>query len=109
MAIKVVNMKTHKPTPNDIYIGRGSPLGNPFTHLPLNKTTAFIHVDTRNDAVEKYREYIVKEILNSCSIQKAVEEIKCKAREGDVNLVCWCMPKLCHGEILSRLITKGII
>jgi len=109
MAIKVVNIKTHIPTPNDIYIGRGSPLGNPYTHLPLNKTIACVHVDTRNDAIEKYKEYILKEIISNCLIQKAIENIKHKAKEGDVNLVCHCAPKSCHGEILSRLITKGII
>ena len=35
--ITVKNKYTSKPEKNDVYIGRGSPLGNPFTHMDLGK------------------------------------------------------------------------
>jgi len=45
--INVVNFKTHTPTENDIYIGRGSILGNPYTYLPLNETSAKFQAKTQ--------------------------------------------------------------
>jgi hypothetical protein len=33
------------------YIGRGSELGNPFTHLPLSETKASVHVGSIDEAV----------------------------------------------------------
>lgn len=41
----VVNKHTHTPTPNDVYIGRGSKWGNPFKIGP--------HGD-REDVVRRY-------------------------------------------------------
>ena len=49
MKINVVNKSNHKPETNDVYIGRGSPLGNPF---PMNK------VDNRDDVCIKYEEHL---------------------------------------------------
>jgi hypothetical protein len=48
--IKVVNKYSHIPTSNDIYIGRGSILGNPYTHLPIKNTKAFIQYKTREES-----------------------------------------------------------
>jgi hypothetical protein len=43
--MKLVNKRTTH------YIGRGSALGNPFTHLPLGRTKALVQVPTIEDAV----------------------------------------------------------
>ena len=52
MPTTVVN-KHHK-VPYDIYIGRGSKWGNPFSHM--DGTQALYKVATRQEAVEKYAE-----------------------------------------------------
>lgn len=82
--------------PFDVYIGRPSKWGNPFTHIKDKDTLAEFVVASREEAIEKYRAYIEAntELLND------LDEL-----EGKV-LGCWCHPKSCHGEILMELLTK---
>lgn len=78
----------------DIYIGRGSKWGNPFTHINDRETKAEFVVGSRGESIEKYREYIMNkpELLNS------LHELAGK------RLGCFCKPKSCHGDILVELI-----
>lgn len=85
----VVN-KYHK-IPYDIYIGRGSIWGNPFSHK--NNTMAEFKVDTREEAVKKYEEYI----MNNPELLKQVPSLKGKV------LCCFCKPLSCHGDVLAKL------
>lgn len=80
----------------DIYIGRGSKWGNPFTHIKNKKTKAEFIVDSRSEAILKYKEWIVNqnELINS------LEELR------DKKLGCFCKPKQCHGDILVELLEK---
>jgi len=75
----------------DIYIGRPSKWGNPFS----------IGIDgTRKEVIEKYEKYILgnKELMND------LHEL-----EGKI-LGCWCKPKACHGDVLVKLIErKGVL
>lgn len=50
MKTKVVH---YKKEPFDIYIGRPSKWGNPFTHLNLSQTKAVFHAKNRDEAVAK--------------------------------------------------------
>ena len=54
-----------KPTASQRYIGRGSPWGNPFTHLPLSRTKARFQVETKEESMIRYeawlRERLAKE------------------------------------------------
>ena len=92
MKTKVVHCKKED---YDIYIGRPSKWGNPFTHL--NKTTkAKFKVSTREEAIKRYKEWI----LNQPELLKDLHELKGKT------LGCWCKPKSCHGDILVELIER---
>lgn len=51
--IKVVNKHKHESTDNDIYIGRGSPLGNKYSSKPSSKDV--IRTDSRKSSVKKYK------------------------------------------------------
>ena len=55
MVLNVVNKRTHvtKVGTVDVYCGRGSVLGNPFSHKEGTKAT-FV-VESRDEAVEAYR------------------------------------------------------
>lgn len=67
-----------------VYIGRGSPYGNPFvigTH------------GTRDDVCDKYE----KEVLPSLN----VEPLRGK------DLVCFCAPKRCHGDSILNKLYRG--
>jgi hypothetical protein len=91
--MKVVNLNKED---YDVFIGRGSKWGNPFTHIKDKLTLATHIVETREEAIEKYREYILdnEELMNS------LDEL-----DGKV-LGCYCKPLSCHGDILLELITK---
>ena len=92
MKTTVVNMKDSE---YDVYIGRGSKWGNPYTHKKT-KTKAEFVVETRAEAISKYREYI----LNNNELMDSLDELKGK------KLGCYCKPKSCHGDILVELIEK---
>ncbi len=83
-----------KKEPCDIYIGRPSKWGNPFTHKPVNTLAEFV-VSTRSEAVAKYEEYI-----RASPLMKDIHEL-----DGKV-LGCWCKPKSCHGDILIRILDE---
>lgn len=80
----------------DVYIGRPSKWGNPYTHLKDNHTLAEFVVSTREEAIAKYREYILgkPELLND------LHELEGKT------LGCWCKPDSCHGDVLLELLSK---
>lgn len=88
----VVNIRDVKPTnSNDVYIGRGSKWGNPFSHLPSRHTVT--HVGSRAEALRRYSLWIHErpELMN------AISELIGK------RLVCHCKPFPCHGDILAAL------
>ena len=76
--------------PYDVYIGRPSKWGNPFS---IERGDG-----TREEVIYRYREYVlVNEYLMSC-----LHEVRGKT------LGCWCKPKACHGDILVKLVKEKI-
>lgn len=106
--ITVVNKYKHTPTESDVYIGRGSPLGNPYTSKQLSDTKAKFQAKDRDDSIQKYREHLYTEIeLRNDEIWKGIREILNKLdKNGYVNLVCFCKPKPCHGDIIKEIIEE---
>jgi hypothetical protein len=88
MTTKVVHCKKAK---YDIYIGRPSIWGNPFSHLV--GTLAKFQAESRDDAVAKYKEWI----QTQPELLAKLPELKGKT------LGCWCKPKSCHGDVLAEL------
>ena len=73
-----------------VYIGRGSPYGNPFR----------IGVDgTREEVIAKYESYLMQ---NPELIRKVKENLRGK------DLECFCAPKPCHGDILIKIANEGV-
>jgi len=72
----------------DVYIGRPSKWGNPYSHK--KGTSAKYKVETREEAIQKYKEHL----LNSPELLKDLCELKGKT------LGCWCKPLACHGDWL---------
>jgi hypothetical protein len=101
------NKNYHKVLPQDVYIGRGSPLGNPFSHK--TGTRAEFLVETRQEAIEQYRHWIAQKI-NSKDPQvcQALNSIYALARRGSVSLVCYCAPHPCHGEVIRDIIEEKV-
>jgi len=88
------------PTRNDVYIGRGSPLGNPYSHR--HGTKAKYIVSTREKAIEKYEIWLRKRIQrNNRPIIEALKRIK-----EDSNLICFCKPLSCHGDVILKILNE---
>lgn len=110
--IQVVNKYKHEPTKYDVYIGRGSVFGNPYSHLP-SKFKDIIHCGTREEAIDKYREYF-DDIINSCGcankeFKKKIRKMVVDLKMGEkVYLVCYCSPKPCHGDVIRDYILTQI-
>lgn len=80
-----------KREPYNVYIGRPSKWGNPFSH---NKgTLAHYRVESREAAIAAYREYV----LARPELLAALPELRGKV------LGCWCKPLACHGDVLAEL------
>lgn len=83
--MKVHNVKTGTAPADAVYIGRPSRFGNPFQ----------IGRDgTRDEVIAKYREYI----MARPTLQEAARS-ELRGKE----LVCWCAPEACHGDVLLEI------
>lgn len=81
----VVNKRKQK---YDVYIGRGSPFGNPF----------IIGRDgNRAEVIRKYRDYFYKRIEDS-EFRDRVLSLKGKV------LGCFCKPLPCHGDVIVEFL-----
>lgn len=92
---KIVHCKSSE---YDTYIGRPSIFGNPFSHK--KGTQAKVVVATREDAVEKYRQWVEGQIKIPGLTPPTMEQVK--ELKGKV-LGCWCSPLACHGDILAEI------
>jgi len=85
MAPKVCNKYHNTARPGAVYIGRGSPYGNPFV----------IGRDgDRNEVCEKYAAMLKND-------PALIELVKARLKGKD--LICFCAPKRCHGDILLKV------
>lgn len=81
-----------------IYIGRGSPLGNKYR----------IGTDgDRPTVIAKYRDWITQQIkLREPVVMTELNRIYDLACESSVNLICFCAPQACHGDVIKELILR---
>lgn len=86
---RVINLRSEE---YDIYIGRGSPFGNPFTHLQ-RPTLASEQVSSRAEAIARYREHF-QEMLKVPEFREQVLALRGKT------LGCYCKPLPCHGDVI---------
>lgn len=98
---RVINMHRHVKEMEEaisrgefVIVDRTSKWGNPYSHM--QNTLAKFKVDTREEAIEKYKEWI----LTQPELLKALPELRGKT------LGCWCKPLLCHGSILAEMADK---
>jgi hypothetical protein len=69
-----------------VYIGRGSKWGNPFV----------IGTMTRDEVCEAYRRYLKSKLLAGTITDFDLLYLH------DKDLVCFCKPAKCHGDVLER-------
>lgn len=79
------------------YIGRGSPLGNPFR--------VGVH-GSREDVICMYADWLESQMMaNNPKIMDELERLATKYKEeGELTLLCWCEPLACHGSIIAGML-----
>jgi hypothetical protein len=109
--IYVYNRKveTHNG-PNNFYIGRGSVLGNPYTHITDKKTKAIYKAIDRDDAIEKYSHYFDLMYGSNLAFTNMVDAIYEMYKSGmDVYLECYCAPLRCLGDIIKEKLEARLL
>lgn len=110
--IQVVNKYKFKSTDESVifYIGRGSLLGNPFTSIKDRKTRAQFVCSCREESVTNFKDYLLKKIAEKDKlICDELNKIYLAAKSGKtVYLICFCKPKLCHGDIIKEIIESKL-
>lgn len=71
----------------DVYIGRGSIWGNPFT----------VQEHGRDRCIQLYKEYIIERLCNEPELVQQLLSLRGK------RLGCFCKPQACHGDVLVEL------
>jgi Domain of unknown function (DUF4326) len=111
-----------KPGFQRAYIGRGTPLGNPFSHLERRGRGG-----SRDEAVDAYGEWL--EVLlgyreatdapvllwlarpmvgeleaRQQAARRQLNDLYLLAIQGKLELECFCVPERCHGEHVKRVL-----
>ena len=94
--------------PNYIYIGRGSSFGNPYSHLNPDKTKAEFKVSSRDEAIIKFKEYFLEKLADKNFRNELKSLIEILKNHQEINLVCFCKPKTCHGDIIKSFLLNII-
>lgn len=76
----------------DVYIGRGSPFGNPYK---IGKG------QTREEVIMAYEVYFKVKIEKNFMFKRQVEALRGKV------LGCYCSPALCHGNVIVKYLDGG--
>lgn len=85
MTRRVFNKHKHDAPASAVYIGRGSPWGNPFR----------IGQDgDRAQVIVKFRAYAEEKLVQDPSWLKPLHQRA---------LLCFCHPQACHGDVLVEL------
>jgi hypothetical protein len=79
------------------YIGRGSPLGNPFNMR--GRTDA-----ERDQVCDLYSTWLDEQLLTNQAIIDELNRLYTLSLTGPVNLGCFCAPKRCHGDRIKQIL-----
>lgn len=91
MTTLVVNKRSGLPF--DVYVGRPSKWGNPFSHIPGKGE---VYVPSREEAITRYRDWLWGQIGSG---EITLDDLR--SLHGK-RLGCWCAPAPCHAEVLVR-------
>ena len=96
--------------PNNFYIGRPSPLGNPFSHNGVKSVFKTLTFKTREESIEAYEKYFDKMYGVDEELTKAFDEIYEHYKNGeDIYLQCFCKPNCCHGDVIANKLQRKLL
>ena len=76
------------------YVGRPSPLGNPF---------AMRDESQRDAVVDAYARWLEARMQENGPQRAEIERL---AASPDGTLICWCAPSRCHADVISHWIDR---
>ena len=81
-----------------IYIGRGSPLGNPFAMKDMSQ-------EERDRVCDAYIVWFnTKLVERDQLVMSELSRLHSLAKEKPITLGCFCAPKRCHGETIKAFL-----
>lgn len=102
--------------------GTGNILGNPYTHIKDKKTLAMFVVKSREEAIERYKDYFDRMYSGNVPFKFIIDEIYEKYKRGeDIYLECYCKKYpsgqgethpdevRCHGDIIKEKLEKRLM
>jgi Domain of unknown function (DUF4326) len=83
------------------YVGRPSPLGNPFK---------LEHESDRDGVISRYEVWLRERIAaRDKRVCDELNRLYVIARDiGLLELVCWCAPKRCHAEVIRKVLLEAL-
>lgn len=96
--ISIINKKKNK-TSGGIYIGRPGLYGNPYS---IGKD------GNREEVIIKYKDYFDNEINLKGVFYENIIFLLELAKKDDLNLICWCNPLACHGDVIKEWIENQL-
>ena len=101
--IEKFNKASYWMVGNDAYIGRGSPLGNPYSSKPSKYDVTY--VDTPEEAVARFESDLKGRRL-SPEAYEALGELILHSKNAPLTLHCFCsLDQPCHGRVIQKFIT----
>jgi hypothetical protein len=86
-----------------IYIGRGSPLGNPFAMKDMSQ-------DERDRVCDAYITWFNSKVTGRDPVVlDELSRIHLIANKHPVTLGCFCAPKRCHGETIKAFLDMYLV
>lgn len=99
MTIKVISRRTaSKPElARAIYVGRPTPLGNPWT-LPKGEDPGA--------TLDKYKAWLnLQWTTQNSVVVKALKDLaQIYIERGELTLACWCAPNPCHADVIAAAV-----
>lgn len=84
----------------DVYIGRGSMWGNPYSHR--EGTLALYRVESVEQAISRYREHLWNQIREGTVTLDDLRQLDGK------RLGCYCKPRPCHGDVIKSAVEWAV-
>ena len=90
----------HAKDKGAVYVGRGSPLGNPFV---------LTNESLRNEVITRYKQWLnfhIQEDIQTTSIMNELERLYKLSLKGDLILGCPgnCHPRPCHADYIKEVL-----
>lgn len=101
--ITVIHWRDRAQHPGAVFVGRPSPLGNPYK-LARNASDA-----ERAACIAQYSEWLDSKLADISTDEAYMfAQLRNRVQEGPLTLVCWCAPKACHADIIAERLRTSL-